>query len=96
MEIKKPTIMPVQYFSERMMYLKTVYVLRQFRFVIRSFVFMYNVALSQPVQHRTNLLVKTFCLFFVRSTSEFLDESSGRGCIVAISQPLYLALSDSL
>ena len=96
MEIKKPVIKPVPMLSVGMIYLKTAYELRQFRFVIRCFVLVDNVTLSQPVQHRTNFLIKSFCLFFVSSISQFLDEGSGSGCIVAISQPLHLALSDSL
>ena len=95
MAIKKPTLSRLNSF-ERIMCLKTTNVLRQFRFVIRSFILMDNITLSQSVQHRTYFLVKTFCFFFVRGVSQFLYESSGCGCIIAISQPLNPALSDSL
>jgi hypothetical protein len=96
MEIKKPAIKPVPMLLVQMVCLKTAYKLRQFRFVVCSFVLVDYVTLSQPIQHRTNFLIKTFCLFFVGCISQFLDEGSGSGCIIAISQPLHLALSDSL
>jgi hypothetical protein len=82
---KKSTAISSAFSNVMVSQLKTVHKFGELRFVIRSFILVYNVFLCQTVQHAGDLLQQFLSLSLVGSTTQLLNKSSGGFVLIPVS-----------